>query len=406
MLLDLAPGLGCACSGAIGTIPARSARSAVTAVEPPRALGPVVDPPPVLSLGIPVAGAAPGSDGASTIPLQAEHASLGDVTIAMTESIPPDDSTDDATNGGEREEITTADSVAHSAPIGVDSALDDPYTDAWVIDATRAGAGTADTPIGDESDESPFGTEVPVDLSVGASVADLPLAARSTERAATEIVVTTYAARDEVIRETVVTIEPEVADRVTPLESTERHRAAHGFASSRVRRRTPVPMPARHPSASIPKALSSDGRALPRAYVAKRRTPPHGSPSVVDGPAARTEARHAAAPSETPDVTEAEFGAHVASETVVVVTQDPAPAAADPEQPIGIESENQPKAATQDAGAAAPEPPPRPAGNTSQRTEPSATARAAAASDHTPSTIIVLVVTLIALGFFVFRSLG
>jgi hypothetical protein len=55
VLLDLAPGLGCVCSGAIGSLPSRSARAAVTAVEPPRALKPVIDPAPMVSLDVPVA---------------------------------------------------------------------------------------------------------------------------------------------------------------------------------------------------------------------------------------------------------------------------------------------------------------------------------------------------------------
>jgi hypothetical protein len=42
-------------------------------------------------------------------------------------------------------------------------------------------------------------------------------------------------------------------------------------APSHVRCRTPVPMPARYPSV-IPRATASDGKALPRAYVAKRQT--------------------------------------------------------------------------------------------------------------------------------------
>ena len=402
VLLDLAPALGCACSGAIGTIPARNARSAVTAVEPPRALGPVVDPPPTLSLSIPVAGVS-GTDGASGVAEVAERASLGDATAAMTAPSPSDYSTDTATNRGERDEVTTADSVAPSAAIGADSDLEESCTDASVIDANRADAGTADTPIAEASDESPFSAEVPVDLSVGETAADLRPGAHGTERAATEVIVTTYAARDEVIREAVLTIEPELADRVSPIQSTERSRAAHGFASSRVRRRTPMPMPARQPGTSIPKALSSDGRALPRAYVAKRRTPPGGAPSIVEEPDGRADALQAAAASDTP-VAEPEFSAPVASDTVV--THDPAPAAADPEQPVAIESKNQPLAAPQDTGAPAPEPPPRQSGDQSPHSNSSTTARAAAGSDHNPSAIIVLVVALIALGFFVFRSLG
>lgn len=42
-LIDLAPRLGCACSGASSSIPARSARAAVAVMDPPRASGAVVD---------------------------------------------------------------------------------------------------------------------------------------------------------------------------------------------------------------------------------------------------------------------------------------------------------------------------------------------------------------------------
>ena len=42
-LIDLAPRLGCACSGASSTIPARSARAAVAVIEPPRAASAVID---------------------------------------------------------------------------------------------------------------------------------------------------------------------------------------------------------------------------------------------------------------------------------------------------------------------------------------------------------------------------
>lgn len=43
VLVDVAPGLGCACSGVTPTTPARSARIAVRSLEPPRASAPVID---------------------------------------------------------------------------------------------------------------------------------------------------------------------------------------------------------------------------------------------------------------------------------------------------------------------------------------------------------------------------
>jgi hypothetical protein len=57
VLLDLAPSLGCSCSGSIPSLTPRSARVAVTALEPPRALGPVIEPPVVIPLDVPVSGA-------------------------------------------------------------------------------------------------------------------------------------------------------------------------------------------------------------------------------------------------------------------------------------------------------------------------------------------------------------
>jgi hypothetical protein len=63
MLIDLAPSMGCACSGASDASPAHMARSLVEALEPPRAVATVIDtrvevdlspppsPPPLLDLG-------------------------------------------------------------------------------------------------------------------------------------------------------------------------------------------------------------------------------------------------------------------------------------------------------------------------------------------------------------------
>ena len=43
VLLDLAPRLGCVCSGAIAGVPVSQARAAVVALEPPRSPTPVVE---------------------------------------------------------------------------------------------------------------------------------------------------------------------------------------------------------------------------------------------------------------------------------------------------------------------------------------------------------------------------
>jgi hypothetical protein len=70
MLLDLAPRVGCACSGASAGVPPREARAAVTVLEPPRSARPVMPDPGGLGLArrlptrqwtVPDAGAAPAA---------------------------------------------------------------------------------------------------------------------------------------------------------------------------------------------------------------------------------------------------------------------------------------------------------------------------------------------------------
>ena len=62
-LIDIAPRLGCACSGASAAIPARSARAAVAVIDPPRAFGAVVDMTLPVELLDPIPFAATSEDG-------------------------------------------------------------------------------------------------------------------------------------------------------------------------------------------------------------------------------------------------------------------------------------------------------------------------------------------------------
>jgi hypothetical protein len=64
-LVDIAPSVGCACSGAVGTVSAEAARARVREQEPPRALGPVVDH----SVGLALDGSLPRVLPASTPPV-------------------------------------------------------------------------------------------------------------------------------------------------------------------------------------------------------------------------------------------------------------------------------------------------------------------------------------------------
>lgn len=68
VLLDLAPRLGCVCSGAVGTTQPGRARSAVVALEPPRSPHPIVDPAVSVDLHVSVddgEGHAPEEDPAA-----------------------------------------------------------------------------------------------------------------------------------------------------------------------------------------------------------------------------------------------------------------------------------------------------------------------------------------------------
>jgi hypothetical protein len=54
VLMDVAPRLGCVCSGAIAGTPAREARASVVALEPPRSSAPVVEEQIPLNLDLPI----------------------------------------------------------------------------------------------------------------------------------------------------------------------------------------------------------------------------------------------------------------------------------------------------------------------------------------------------------------
>jgi hypothetical protein len=54
VLMDVAPRLGCVCSGAVSGTPAREARTSVVALEPPRSTAPVVEEQAPLDLDLPI----------------------------------------------------------------------------------------------------------------------------------------------------------------------------------------------------------------------------------------------------------------------------------------------------------------------------------------------------------------
>jgi hypothetical protein len=109
-LVDLAPALGCACAGAVAGTSVRDARPSVITLEPPRALGPVIDPgvpvsfEPPAGAGPPLPGdrawgaggtapASPPPDSRSALPREAARSNYWHTPSAPQRAIPPADAT-------------------------------------------------------------------------------------------------------------------------------------------------------------------------------------------------------------------------------------------------------------------------------------------------------------------------
>jgi len=376
-LFDLAPGLGCVCSGAIRSAPAHAARATVTAVEPPRAAKPIIDPAAMVSLDAPVA----------------EH-----VTSPV---------------------LTAVASATAASESSLESQLDE-----------LLGA-PIDRPWADSEPE----IELVMDFTVEAAIlngAAPDLADRAPTAAASEPEVVapespaTLAGLTEAASEHATTPptvpEPEATPPAasTPGGSDEPP-APTTPERAHVRRRTPPPMPMRYPTSAIPRAMASDGKALPRAYVAKRRTPPAGVLPIGEAPGAEKaepsreeQDESVPPPSPTPaSVAEATMVTDVevalqptagsepspAPETLTIVTDEPPgdtrtgePQASAPETAAPGVSSSEPPAGAQDA-----EQPSRRDSNTS--------GGAAIATDTSAGPVIALLIALLAIGFFVLRAM-
>jgi hypothetical protein len=258
VLLDLAPSLGCACSGAIGSLAARSARAAVAALEPPRAPGPVIDPTVVVSLDVP--------------PMP---------TVLPAPSIsPPTNATESADELLERR-------------------LDE-------ILGTQVSNAPVDREIETEL-EAEFEAELDADVAEVLAVG----------RAAVELLAPAAARPEPVIHDEQ---RLDVAARATAAEVSEHDRriGAGGLESPTysVRRRTPPATPSRYSGSGVPKAMSTTGRPLPRAYVAKRRTPSMGIPAIDEPP-------HPVAAAETSRPAGGEAPPDTTANTTVNAVDDP-----------------------------------------------------------------------------------
>jgi len=241
VLLDLAPGLGCACSGAIGPLRPRGARAAVTALEPPRALGPIVDLTVVVALDAPLSA-----------PL-----------IAPTASSPAV-SRETHTDLLERQ-LDEMLGVEASHP-EMKRALDAEFEaelDADLAEVFLAAGRPAEAPHHQESLASE--SELPLEPSVVPGSGD-PRGGIGT---------TAFSPTEHVSDAAVADRDVESRDIVGSHVEAPRHH---------VRRRTPPSTPSRYAGNSVPTATGTDGRPLPRAYVAKRRTPSVGIPTIDESP--------------------------------------------------------------------------------------------------------------------------
>ena len=393
VLLDLAPALGCMCSGAISSIPARSARVAVTALEPPRSLGPVVDPAVVVSLDAPVA----------------DRSARATAEMSDSTAVRPD---------AELME-QRLDELLGTQVIPDDS----PVADELIPNVIAANAPAVDAQRDVES------SDVEPDLA--------PIAPDSPEESPT--VSDQAVASDH-------PVEPErqpAAPVDSPSPVTAPTPATDGAARKQPTVRRPTPTHTRHPSASIPKATASDGRALPRAYVAKRRTPPGGIATVgsVD-----SDAQSVTLPDTAHDVTISpaapELNEAIPTESAIEADLQhasvgesapgspseaetpPAPVALPHDNPVATTSASEPVAmvVTEPAGpvtagaagslpgasSSVPHVTPSSSGSleAAPQTESNRQRGAAAASAPNPSMFVLLLLALIALAIFVLRSLG
>jgi hypothetical protein len=360
VLLDLAPGLGCACSGAIGSVPSRSARVTVTALEPPRAFGPIIDPTPLVSLDVPV-GEQP-----TPVPLVGSS---------------PEESQHDVSQKSRLDEVLGGPDNEHALEIDVEVAL---HTSGLNFDDPRARPIDAEPPATVESAETPA-VATPTDV---ASAASPPPSRRE---------------------------QPRSRCRTTrPSVGTNERNGTHHTSDIRaflVRRRT------RHRCrrAILPRHPASDRERRRKRYL--ERTWPSGG---LHRPASRSSSKLHTSGWRTSESRNEVHCLLLGSSLRPSVDAQPAveaPVGDEPPSPVenvvnGAEQENPVAAAPggvslRDPRRAQPRMPERQARRRKPpRPEPKPAGGAVTATDTNPSALVALLVALIALGFFVFRALN
>lgn len=267
VLLDLAPGLGCACSGAIGSLPPRSARVAVTSLEPPRALSPVVDANTMVNLDVPVDTPSLGAPRPAALPIAdvVAPASAPDPALeqVLDEMLGEDPSIEKSASA-----LSTPDVVTDSDAATVVE-IDEPLViePAIILEVPAPSDREVEVALHDER-------ELEVEMAALDALAASPPALAIVFPDGAPLQMQTAppsAGSADPVREP----EPQARDaEVASAPALEAPAAETGADVAAPRRRTPPTAHARYAAASIPKATTGDGRPLPRAYVARRRTPP------------------------------------------------------------------------------------------------------------------------------------
>jgi hypothetical protein len=162
-VVDLAPRLGCSCSGVVVGQPWTEARDTVAAVEPPRAVHEVLDHDVPVDLSAPLepwTGSAVGGEPTVPIPLEALAGLYDAEAKASTlRSVPPPPIPWRRTSGPKSAEPTTPtrapDSVHRLSPPAVNAAVDAPALE------TLQPAAESDTPTGEPEARNPAAADRP-----------------------------------------------------------------------------------------------------------------------------------------------------------------------------------------------------------------------------------------------------
>ena len=306
-LLDPAPRVGCACSGAVAGVPSRMARANVASLEPPRATSPVVegDVPVELDLRRAIQDLARRRTSAAPAPVEEAPAAVsGTAPQAALGAVPELELVDLDFVGPEEQALEEQRLYAQ----GLAESRAEALAEAEAQAEARVGALAE---ARQEADESASRAIEPVELEVAAPAETITATPEPTPEPTAEEVEEPLASATPVADAPIADAprvesladapiaEPEPVDEVAlPADAPPAPPAAPLAQASH--RRTPSTPVARFHSGVFPKARSYDsGAALPRAYVARRR--PAGRPESGEHEAITPAIAQASAPAAAPD---------------------------------------------------------------------------------------------------------